>query len=79
MNFDRTPLQELVEEKSRTAVTKYHRCYDNLLYSVAVHERSTKYANALIDEALALCGDPFYKISRRRWSKEAQEFLVKFV
>ena len=36
-------------------------------------------ANALIDEALALCGHPHFKVTRRVWGKDAQKFLEQFL
>ena len=57
---------------------RYHQAYDNELYTVATTGKSIEYANALIDEALALCGSPYYKLSRRQWSSNAIEFLKRF-
>ena len=60
------------------AMDKYNRCYHNPSYMAATHGKSVQYANALTDEALALCGHPRYKLSHRRWSDEALAHLAQF-
>jgi len=61
------------------AYARYHACYDNDLYTKAIHGKNNPiYANLLTDEALALCGHPHHKLSDRNWSKGALEFLALF-
>lgn len=57
----------------------YNGHFDNHLFTKATNGKSSKYANALIDEALAICGSPYHKLSFRRWGKEAMAFLERFV
>lgn len=69
---------QLGRNQEQSAMNKYNNNYDNDLYRKATENKSNKYANALIDEALALCGSPFFKMSNRKWSPEAENFLNKF-
>lgn len=58
---------------------RYGERYDNDLFLVAIAKKSTRYANSLIDEALALCGSSHYHVgNRQQWSKEALAFLAEF-
>jgi hypothetical protein len=67
---------ELIADKQHElAMALYNARYDNALYSQATGGKSNGYANALIDEALALCGSPYYRVSRRNWGPEAVGFL----
>ena len=73
----------LIQEKfarlqSRAAMRRYHHRFDNDAYLRAIADKSVAYANALIDEALALCGHPYYKLSRRHWARPARTFLARF-
>lgn len=65
------------------AMKMYHAHYNNDLYREATRlsdgtEKAVGYCNALIDEALALCGHPYYKRSGRRWCSQAIDFLQCF-
>lgn len=65
------------------AMKMYHAHYNNDLYREATRlsdgtEKAVGYCNALIDEALALCGHPYYKRSDRRWCSQAIDFLQCF-
>ena len=69
----------LADSLLREVYRKYHAAYDNDTYIKATKGKSVAYANALIDESLALCGDPYYKVSRRHWGKDAIAHLSRFV
>jgi len=56
----------------------YHEHFDNAIYHKATKGKTSTYDNALINEAMAICGSPFYTISWRNWSKEAIDFLSLF-
>lgn len=71
--------ESLAWDRDIYATRHYNGRYDNHVYSKATQGRGNAYANALIDEALALCGSPFYKLSNRNWGKDAQAFLSLFV
>jgi len=60
------------------AFARYNGLYDNNLYTRATTGRTVVYSNALIDQALAICGHPHYKVSFRRWGKDALAFLANF-
>ncbi len=70
--------RHLAAEQSQLAMTWYHSHFDPAVYCAAVHKRSVAYANALLDEAMAMCGSPFYKLSWRHWSPAAMAFLQLF-
>jgi hypothetical protein len=63
---------------SLDALKRYHEAYNNTLYTEAIAGKTTQYANRLIDEALAICGDPFYTPSRARLGDKAQRWLGHF-
>ena len=60
------------------AYRTYNEHFDPELYTAAVRGRTVEYGNALIDEAMALCGHPQYKLSDRIWPPEARTFLICF-
>ena len=62
----------------RRAMNRYHKFYDNETYKAATEGKSSEYGNALIDEAMALCGAPDYKVSNREWDEKAMAHLAKF-
>ena len=67
--------EQIARLQIRAAMKRYHSCYDNELYRKATEGKSVEYANALTDEALALCGHPYYRLSRRRWAEPARAYL----
>ena len=69
---------EIAKNQEAQAMKKYHAGYDNHLYAIATCGKETAYANSLINEALAICGSPYYKLSFRNWSKAALNFLSRF-
>lgn len=75
-------LQDIIykakEEQAALAVLRYDEKYNNGLYVKAITGRPTRYANALIDEAMAFCGHPWYSFSNRMWSIKALLFLAEF-
>ena len=74
-----TAQHELANAQEQLAINKYNRRYNNGIYTAATTGKSTRHANALMDDAMAICGHPHYKLSNRRWSSEALEFLGLFV
>ena len=68
----------LAEKQEAVAMARYNQRYDNHLYQLATQSKSNQHANALINEAMAICGSPYYKLSRRRWSSAALDFLTLF-
>lgn len=65
----------LGRNQEQAATNKYNQLYQNHVYAKAVEGKSNRYANDLINEALAVCGSPYYKLSNRNWSQEALDFL----
>ena len=63
---------------AKTAMDRYNQNFDNASYLAATSGKSARYANALIDEAMALCGHPAYKVSYRNWSEDALRHLSAF-
>ena len=68
----------LAKNQDSLAMAKYNNNYNNHLYQIATQGKSSTYANALIDEAMAICGSPYYRLSFRQWSKAALSFLAEF-
>jgi hypothetical protein len=68
----------LAESATTIANTKYNKRFDNGLFTKAIQGLSVRTSNALIDEALAICGHPFYCVSNRKWSLAAIRFLTLF-
>jgi hypothetical protein len=69
---------DIAQCQAQQAMKRYHSRYDNHAFIRATQGKTSMYANALIDEAMAICGHPYYRLSHRHWSGEAQEFLEKF-
>ena len=68
------------DAQSARAVQRYNSCYNNVLFIGATSGKSSTYANRLIDDALALCGDPYYFFPpSRRYCAAAWRFLDLFV
>lgn len=72
-------LHRLARNQEVEAMRRYHAGYNNITFLKATVGKSVQYANALIDESLAICGSPYYKMSNRKWSAEALEHLSNFV
>ena len=70
--------EDIAREQMQTAMLRYHNHFANDTYRKATDGKTVAYANALIDEALAICGHPWYKLSRRHWAKLALAFLERF-
>jgi len=71
--------QELWRDPESRAMDRYSQFYHNPSYARAVEGKSTRYANWLVDESLALCGHPGHKLSNRKWGEKAMEYLERFV
>lgn len=71
-------IQWMAVKQQELAMMLYNRYYDNHLYQRATAGKSSKYANALMNDAMALCGSPYYKVSRRNWNSKAVDFLYRF-
>ena len=78
---------QLITDQISRAMARYHRRYDNKLYNAAC-PRSTSDAtqqdfdryNALIDEAMAICGHPNYQVNQdAQWNADELDFLSSFV
>lgn len=60
------------------ASSLYNQLYNNALFVEASKGQPEDYGNALLDEALAICGHPHHKLSDTKWDDKAFEFLRKF-
>ena len=63
---------------STIATRLYNEFYNNELFVAATIGKSNVYTNALIDDALATCGDPFYVLTYRHYCQAARAFLLPF-
>lgn len=79
MNTSTAAFAGHVRAMADAAVNRYHYRFNSGIYSRAALGRSVGYANRLIDEALALCGHPHYKLMRTTWDSKAIDFLRLFV
>ena len=69
---------KLATAVEKAAMAKYHAQFESYLFTAAIKGKTTEYANALIDEAMAMSGSPYYKLSNRNWSMKASAFLFRF-
>lgn len=69
---------DLAAGQDKKAMIKYNLCYNNHVYTTATKDKSYHFANQLIDDGLALCGSPFYKLSNTDYSNKALDFLKLF-
>ena len=56
----------------------YNAHFKNHIYNKATMGKSAAYGCALQDDAMALCGSPYFKVSNRKWSQAALDFLALF-
>ena len=70
--------EQVARFQIQAAMKRYHALFANDPYKHAVEGKTVEYANALTDEALAICGHPHYMLSRRHWAQPAQTFLKLF-
>lgn len=73
-----TTFNDLAGQQVKSAMEKYHKRYDNNSYIKATEGLGVQYANKLIDDCMALCGHPNYKLSHIKWSQDAIEHLKLF-
>ena len=78
IHYESLAIAAQIRRMTDIAISRYHAYFDNTSYCVATAGRSVAYANALIDESLALCGHPCYKVSHRKWGKAALAHLANF-
>lgn len=64
--------------QTHRAMTEYYSRFDSRLFSDATASHSYQYANALLDDAMALCGHPYFRLSCRRYAEAAVAFLQRF-
>lgn len=72
------PMEGLLRDAHARAVEIYNACYDDGLYRRAIASKRAALISQLIDDALALCGSPYYRVSRHHWSEPARLFLMRF-
>ena len=70
--------EEISQTQAREAMQRYHARHNNVAFTRATQDKTSTYANALIDEALAICGHPWYGLTHRQWSADAVAFLKRF-
>lgn len=73
-------LLTLAHEKHQQSMRQYHARIGiaRHLYDKATAGTSMKYNLLPLDDAMALCGSPHYRVSNRRYSKQALAFLRVF-
>lgn len=68
----------LADKRHSEAMSRYNARYNNAVYVRATDGMSCTHQFRLQDDALALCGSPYYSVSRMRWGEEATAFLALF-
>ena len=71
-------VMEDADTKQAMATDKYIAGYDSAAYSRATKGRTDAFCEALEQEAMALCGDPYCALSNRKWGANALYFLLGF-
>ena len=79
-SYNDARIQLRIDQASTTASNHYHYRQHQArhAYAKATKGKSVGYCNALIDEAMAICGSPYYGVTHRKWSSHALEFLAYF-
>ena len=67
------------DEKFQAALDRYNERYENQVYLRATANSTTRQSVALQDEALALCGSPYQRITRRPHTAAQEAFLALFI
>lgn len=69
---------ELAKTQENLAQAWYTKYFNAHLFTLATKGKSAQYTNALTNEALAISGSPYFKLSLRTWSSAALDFLTQF-
>ena len=69
------------EERYWQAVKRYTLFYDNDVYRKAARQYGTNYVklNALLDDAMFVCGSPYHHCQGINWTGDQLAFLMLFV
>ena len=78
--------KEKLDAQSRLATMRYSAIWceadggyrTSAVFNKARASKSARYGNELLDCAMAICGDPWYAMTKRHYCKEAEEFLALF-
>ena len=74
-----TPQMRIAADtKHGLAQNWYNAHFDNVAYGKATAGKGAAYGCALQDDAMALCGSPYFKVSSRNWAQAALDFLALF-
>lgn len=76
---NRLATDKIAAKQTERALAHYHAHYDNSVYTRSTRGMSVAHANKLLDDALTICGDPHFKLSRTAWNAKAREFLALFI
>ncbi len=80
---DRAAIRAEMDKRHQAAVKRYQQCYNNALYQRATAGKRTQRrivrANKMLDEAMAMCGSPYYKVTYTKWTDAEIDFLAPFV
>jgi hypothetical protein len=72
-------LRHLADRQHDIATAFYNSRFDADLYRAATENTPPGFCNRLLDDALAISGDPFYKLSyTHNYSDAAKRFLAAF-
>ncbi len=76
---------DTVDYRHEEAMERYHERYNNDIYRAAIgfvpytDQGKVSHTNMLLDSAMALCGDPYFKYTPTMWTQAEQTFLELFI
>lgn len=65
-------------ERDGQAHDRANACWNREMFANAIASLGKARRARLVNDALALCGSPYYVLSHIRWSQAAWEFLALF-
>ena len=72
-------IEKAADRRHDDATTIYQERFGVIAYIAAGHGKSNAQQNRLLDQAIALCGSPYYRLDRTcTWTAEEIEFLELF-
>lgn len=81
---DKEAVQKYLAEQARKAQARYDALNDETIYEWACLDRfgiaqlTRVRRDQLIEDAIAICGNPFCRVSRIRWNDTQWKYLAQF-
>ena len=71
-------IQDRIDELVAPTYARYSQRYDNVVYLRATAGKPSDLCNQLLNDAMCLCGSPYYAYSHQEWDADASAFLTLF-